>query len=136
MNRLRNLVSNLHKIIFTSLVLLSGALLTYFLFEDDLFLYNDNSSGLKTFSYISSNKSLAPKLGMDFPAHNTDNSKTCLNCHGIAIAKSKLGTMNSQFKKMGFEEIPVIPHEHKFDLDRNGVNDFNCLFCHKPDWAK
>ena len=131
MNKLRNLVSNLHKIIFTSLLLLSGALLTYFLFED-----NNNGTDLKTFSYISSNKSLAPKLGMDFPAHNTDNSKTCLNCHGLTIAKSDLDRMNPQFKKMGFGEIPVIPHEHKFDLDRNGVNDFNCLFCHKPDWSK
>ena len=107
----------------------------------------DNVLRLKTFSYIADNKDLAPRLGMDFPAHNTDNSKSCLNCHGLSEeVASSLVLMNNQFKGMGFRDIPPVPHKHKLDLDGDGIEEgaweesqaleFNCFFCHKPDWSK
>ena len=96
-----------------------------------------NALKLKTFSYIVDNKDLAPRLGMDFPAHNTDNSKSCLNCHGLSKeVASNLILMNDQFRKLGFRDIPSVPHKHKLDLDSDKINDFNCFFCHKPDWDK
>ena len=93
-----------------------------------LFYQPSKPSSLISFNQVLINKQFAPKISATFPAHNTNNSLSCLGCHGIDIdIVEKRPRLEKSFNK----KIPVIPHEHKVDINSDGVNDLDCFSCHK-----
>ena len=100
-------------------IIAGGFISSYFLFD-----FSDSPNGLIALEVIEKNRANAPTMNLDFPAHQKNEFKSCLGCHGISdkVASKRDQILNPQFKKMGFSSIPVIPHEHNENL--------NCLSCH------
>ncbi len=113
------------KILFSlccSVVFFGGVISSYLLFN--ISEKEEPLDKLIPLEIVEKNKLNAPKINLSFPAHQTDSFRSCLSCHGVSdkIVSKRENTLNPQFISMGFNPIPVIPHEHNENL--------NCLSCH------
>lgn len=117
----------MYKVSTYSVIIVSGLLLSYFLFTED----NENSN-LLSLDHIKKNNHLAPKMVslIDGPSgpHKSKESTGCLKCHGLSENSEEI---RIRFQMTLNKLSPLVPHVHILDTNRDGVNEMNCLICHR-----
>ena len=110
-------------------IIVSGILLSFFLFTE-----NKNNSNLLSLEHINRNSHLAPKMvslvdGRSGP-HKSKESTGCLKCHGLGDDSEEI---RIRFQMTLNKLSPLVPHVHLLDTNRDGVNEMNCLVCHRTE---
>ena len=110
-------------------IFVTGFFLSFFLFYE-----NKDSSGLLSLNHIKKNSHLAPKMLslIDGPSgpHKSKDSTGCIKCHGLGEDSQEIRT---RFLMTLNKLSPLIPHVHILDTNGDGINEMNCLICHRLD---